>query len=42
MQTYGEYALPQIAHVYETGELPALLPGVDRSVLALGEGRHDA
>ena len=38
-RTYAEFALPQIAHVYETGELPSLLPGVDRSVMALGEGR---
>lgn len=36
MKTYGEYALPQIAHVYESGELPALLPGIRE----LGSGRQ--
>jgi hypothetical protein len=23
----GEWALPQVAHAYETGKMPALLPG---------------
>lgn len=31
--TYGDFAVPQIAHVYATGELPAMLP-------ALGPGRQ--
>ncbi len=38
-RTYGDIALPQIAHVYATGELPPLLPGVDPGVLQLGAGR---
>lgn len=35
--TFGQFAIPQIAHVYESGELPALLPGVS-TPLALGDG----
>jgi len=27
-QTYGEFAIPQIAESYRTGELPPMLPGV--------------
>ena len=27
-QTYGEFAVPQIAESYRTGQLPALLPGL--------------
>jgi hypothetical protein len=26
-QTVGDWALPQVAHVYATGELPKMLPG---------------
>jgi len=26
-QTVGQYTLPQVVHAYESGELPALLPG---------------
>lgn len=38
-RTYGEFALPQIAAVYETGQLPALLPGIEPAELpALGDG----
>jgi len=28
--TFGAYALPQIEHIYETRELPALLPWLDQ------------
>jgi len=29
-QTYGQFALPQVAEVYRTGEMPALLPSLER------------
>lgn len=35
-RTYGEFALPQIAQVYERGQLPSLLPGVDMPALGSG------
>lgn len=38
-RTYGDFALPQIAHVYATGDLPPMLPGVDPGVLRLGGGQ---
>jgi hypothetical protein len=37
-QTYSEYSLPQIAAVYERGELPPMLPGLS-DIRALGPGR---
>jgi len=36
-QTYGEYAVPQIAAVYEHGDLPPMLPGLS-NVRALSSG----
>jgi len=38
-RTYGDVAIPQIGHVYETRQMPPMLPGVDPSVLALGRGQ---
>ena len=43
-QTYGEFAVPQIAEVYRTQEMPALLPGATppaAKVIALQEGRRN-
>lgn len=37
-QTYGQFAVPQIAAVYEHGELPPMLPGLS-DVRQLGSGR---
>ena len=38
-RTYGDYAIPQIAHVYATGTLPPLLPGIEpNDIPALGPG----
>lgn len=38
-RTYGQFAQPQIAHVYRTAEMPSLLPGTSDRTPALGEGR---
>lgn len=35
-QTYGEYAIPQLAEVYERGGMPALLQGLDQPRLLKG------
>lgn len=38
-QTYGAWSLPQIAQVYASGEMPALMPG-GSGAMALGDGRQ--
>lgn len=38
-RTYGEFAVPQIVEVYETKQMPPMLPGLSPS-LALGDGRR--
>lgn len=39
-QTYGDFAIPQIAEAYRTGELPPLLPGAapHGKIVELGDG----
>lgn len=36
-QTYGQFAIPQIAAAYERQQMPPMLPGVP---IALSDGRH--
>lgn len=36
--TVGQWLGPQIARVYDTGQMPPMLPGVDDDVLELGTG----
>lgn len=35
-QTYGDFAIPQIADVYAEGRMPVLLPGAERKALPAG------
>jgi len=39
-QTYGDFAIPQLAEVYERHQLPSLLPGVKATVIELPEGNR--
>jgi hypothetical protein len=42
----GDWLMPQIDRAYESGKMPALLSGMvtrlEHSIIAVGEGRHNA